>query len=221
MRKAVVAAVAVALAFAELALAGPVSYRVDAERSAVSFSIRHFVSDVPGRFGELTGTIVLDEDSPARSRVELTVLAASIDTGNEERDRDLRSANFFEVARFPTLTFTSTAVRPVDADTLEVTGDLTIRGVTQRITIPVDRLDTAKTSGGERVGFEARFTINRKDYGIVWDRVMDSGPILGDDVKIMINVEAVRLEPPEGSRRIRSADPTLVAGRRPAMLPSQ
>ncbi len=101
-----------------------------------------------------------------------------------------RPGNFLDTARFPTLTF-----RPVDEDTLEVTGDLTIRGVTHRITVPVDRLGTAKTSGSERVGFETRFTINRKDYGIVWDRVLDSGPILGDDVKVTINVEAVRLEP--------------------------
>ncbi|MFP5284578.1 MAG: YceI family protein, partial [Thermoanaerobaculia bacterium] len=108
------------------------------------------------------------------------------------RDGHLRSADFFEVEKFPTMTFTSTKVAPKDADTLEVTGNLTIKGVTKQITIPVDVLGTFKTPNGEKAGFETSFVINRKDYGIVWNRVLDAGPVLGEDIKININVEADR-----------------------------
>jgi polyisoprenoid-binding protein YceI len=195
VKRTLVAAVTLALALPALALAEPVTYKVDADHSGVNFTIRHFVSNVPGLFKAYDGTIVYDKDNPAASKVGFTVQAASIDTGHADRDEHLRSADFFDVEKFPTLTFTSTQVKAQDKDTLEVTGDLTIHGVTKRVTIPVDFLGSVKTPNGEKAGFETSFMLNRKDYGINWNRVMDTGPILGEDVKITISVEADRPQP--------------------------
>ena len=181
--------------------AAPVAYKVDPGHSAVSFTIRHFVTNVPGRFGDFDGKINHDPENPAASSVELNVRSASIDTDNDDRDKHLRSADFFEVEKFPALTFVSTGVKKVDADTMEVTGDLSIHGVTKRVTIPVDFQGTVKTSRGEKAGFEAAFTVNRKDFGIVWNRVLDTGgAMLGDDVKIVIAVEANREAPAEAPK---------------------
>ena len=190
MKRTLVSAVALALALPALALAAPVTYKVDADHSGINFTIRHFVSNMPGLFKDFDGTIVYDKDNPVSSKVEFTVQAASIDTGNEDRDKHLRTADFFDVEKFPTMTFTSTQVKAVDKDTLEVTGDLTMHGVTKRVTIPVDFLGTVKTPKSEKAGFETTFTVNRKDFGIIWNRVMDAGPVLGEDVKVTISVEA-------------------------------
>ena len=195
MKKSLVSALTLALALPALALAEPVVYKVDADHSGVGFSVRHFVTNSPGRFKDFAGTIHHDKENPANSKVEFTIQAASIDTANADRDGHLRSADFLDAEKFPTLTFTSTQVKALDKDTLEVTGDLTIHGVTKKITIPVDFLGTAKTPNGEKAGYESQFTINRKDFGIVWNRVMDAGPILGEDVKITINIEADRQAP--------------------------
>jgi len=190
VKRTLVSAVALALALPALALAAPVTYKVDADHSGINFTIRHFVSNMPGLFKDFDGTIVYDKDNPVSSKVEFTVQAASIDTGNEDRDKHLRTADFFDVEKFPTMTFTSTQVKAVDKDTLEVTGDLTMHGVTKRVTIPVDFLGTVKTPKSEKAGFETTFTVNRKDFGIIWNRVMDAGPVLGEDVKVTISVEA-------------------------------
>jgi polyisoprenoid-binding protein YceI len=189
MKKASIAALILALAPA-LAVAEPVTYKVDADHSGVSFTIRHFVSNTPGRFKDFDGTIKYDKAAPATSSVEFTIQAASIDTANNDRDEHLRGADFFDVQKFPTLTFVSTGVTPRDADTLDVTGDLTMHGVTKRITIPVEVLGSVKTPNGEKAGFETTFTVNRKDYGIIWNRVLDSSTVLGEDVKITVNIEA-------------------------------
>jgi polyisoprenoid-binding protein YceI len=176
-----------------LAVADPAVYKVDADHSGVGFSIRHFVSNVPGHFRDFDGVIKYDKQNPAASSVEFTVKAASIDTSNNDRDEHLRGPDFFDVQKFPSLTFTSTKVAAKDADTLEVTGNLTLHGVTKPVTIPVEVLGTAKTPNGEKAGFQTSFTINRKDYGIVWNRVLDAGgSVLGDDVKINIDIEANR-----------------------------
>jgi polyisoprenoid-binding protein YceI len=174
-----------------VAAAETVAYKVDPAHSAVSFTIRHFVSNVPGRFGDFNGVIKYDKANPAASSVEFTVQAASISTDNKDRDDHLKSPDFFDVAKFPTLTFTSTKVAAKDADTLDVTGNLTIHGVTKQVTIPVEVLGTMKTPRSEKAGFETAFTVNRKDFGIVWNRVLDAGgTVLGEDVKISIAVEA-------------------------------
>jgi polyisoprenoid-binding protein YceI len=175
------------------AAAEPAVYKVDPDHSGVAFSIRHFVSNIPGRFRDFDGSIRYDKLSPGISSVEFTARVASIDTGNNDRDEHLRSADFFDAQKFPTVTFTSSEVKAVDADTLEVTGDLTLHGVTKRITIPVEVLGTVKTPNGEKAGFQALFTVNRKDFGITWNRVLDAGgTVLGEDVKIDVEIEGNR-----------------------------
>ncbi|HVR10230.1 MAG TPA: YceI family protein, partial [Thermoanaerobaculia bacterium] len=118
------------------AAAQPAVYKADPVHSKVGFSIRHLVSDVDGRFKDFDGAIKYDSQHPADSSVQFTVQAASIDTGNDGRDKDLRSPNFFDVAKFPTLSFTSTKVAPKGNNAFDVTGSLTIHGVTKTVTIP-------------------------------------------------------------------------------------
>ena len=171
---------------------------------------------MPGRFTDFDGTIKYDKQNPAASSVEFTVQAASIDTDNPDRDKHLRSEDFFDVEKYPTLTFASVEAKVVDATTLEVTGDLTLRGVTHRITIPVQLLGTMKTPGGEKAGFETSFTINRKDYGVSWNRVLESGTMLGDDVNIKIDIEAGGVGEQAGNRGRTPGLESLWQGWRPA-----
>jgi polyisoprenoid-binding protein YceI len=188
--------VAFAFAVAPSPLAAAVvRYTVDPSHSSAGFSVRHFVSRVPGRFDKLSGTIAYDPADPAASSVEITVDAASIDTNNPQRDDHLRSADFFDVDRFPTLTFKSVAVKGAGDGALEVSGDLTIRGVTKRVVVPVAVLGVL----GDRAGFEARFTVDRQDYGVSWNRVLDGGAVVGDEVAIELEIEARREEPPPPS----------------------
>ncbi len=174
------------------ALAAAETYKVDAGHSGVNFTIRHFVSNVSGRFSDFSGTIKYDKANPAASSVSFQVQAKSVDTGNGDRDNHLRGDDFFGVEKNPVWSFTSTSVKAKDADTLEVTGDLTIKGVTKKVTIPVDVLGTVKTpQGGEKAGFETTFKVDRKEYGITWNRALDTGgAILGDEVKVTISIEA-------------------------------
>src|SRR5947209_727684 len=192
MNRITLQALALALLLPALATAEPAIYKVDADHSGVSFSIRHFVSNVSGRFRDFDGVIKYDKANPAASSVEFTVKAASIDTTNNDRDEHLRSQDFFDVQKFPTLTFTSTQAVPKDATTLDVTGNLTLHGVTKPVTFPISLLGTVKTPRGEKAGFETTFKIDRKEFGILWNNVLDSGPVLGDDVKVTIEVEADR-----------------------------
>jgi len=197
--KKFVVALLLGLALPALASAAPVVYKVDPDHSSVGFSIRHFVSNVPGRFKDFEGTITYDKQNPTASKIEFTAQAASIDTDNKDRDNHLKSPDFFDVAKFPTLSFTSTSVKSKDANTLDVTGDLTIHGKTKTVTLPVSVLGTVATKGGgDKAGFESAFTIDRKDYGIEWNRVLDTGgSILGNDVKIVVSVEANTPKPAE------------------------
>jgi polyisoprenoid-binding protein YceI len=190
------------LAVPTVVAAEPTVYKVDPDHSGVGFSIRHFVSNVPGRFDDFEGTIKYDKLAPAASGVEFTVRTASINTGNADRDEHLRSADFFDVKKYPILTFTSTEVKGRDANTLDVTGDLTLHGVTRRVTIPVTFLGTVRTPNGEKAGFEVVFTLNRRDYGVTWNRVLDAGgTVLGEEVRITIEVEASRQTVPAPAPR--------------------
>lgn len=180
---------------ASLPLAAAETFNIDKVHSAAEFKIRHMISNVGGRFGDFAGAVNVDRRNPANSSVEFTIQTASIDTGTPDRDKDLRSANFFDVERFPTITFKSVKVAPAKAkDTYDVTGDLTMHGVTKRITLPVVFNGFAKDPwGGERAGFELNTTLNRKDYGINWNKALDQGGyLLDDDVKIAINLETVK-----------------------------
>jgi len=166
------------------------NFTVDKNHSTTTFKIRHMMSNVVGQFRDFTGVIDINRAEPAKSNVEFTIQSASIDTGNTNRDEHLRSPDFFDVAKFPTITFKSTAVAKKSDTQFDVTGDLTMHGVTKRLTLPVTFLGFAKTQRGEKAGFEIETTLNRKDFGIVWNRNLDEGGVLlGDDVKVSINLE--------------------------------
>jgi len=183
-------------AIATASSAEPVAYRLDPSHSEAVFSIRHVFSKVSGRFKELEGTIQYDEQNVANSSADITLKTGSIDTNNERRDADLRSANFFAADTFPTITFKSTKVIPGEKGNFKLVGDLNMHGVTKPVTLDVTLLGAGPfgmdgKSMGKRAGWEATTTINRKDYGIVWNRTLDQGgTLLGDDVAIHIGVEA-------------------------------
>jgi len=171
------------------------TFTVDKNHSAAEFKIRHMMSSVGGKFSDFAGTIQADRANPANSSVEFTIQTASIDTATPDRDKHLRSADFFDAEKYPTITFKSTKITPTkDKETFNVTGDFTMHGVTKRITIPVVFLGIAKDPwGNDRAGFELNTTINRKDYGINWNKALDQGGyLLQDEVKIAINLEAVK-----------------------------
>ena len=177
--------------------AGPRTYTIDRSHSSVGFRIRHLVSRVDGRFKDFAGTITYDPAAPEKSSVDVTVQAASIDTDTPRRDDDLRSENFFDVAKYPTLTFKSTSVQKKSANELTLTGDLTMHGVTKRVTVPVDVLGILPFRGGEKAGFATTFVVDRKDYGITWNRALDQGgALLGDEVTVSIQLET-GWEPPK------------------------
>jgi polyisoprenoid-binding protein YceI len=165
---------------------------IDRSHSDVAFQVRHLLSKVRGRFADFSGTIEFDAARPEHSRVEVAIQAASIDTAEPDRDQHLRSADFFDVEKFPTLTFTSTSVTPRGADTYDVGGDLTIHGVTKHVTLPASFLGTAQDPWGNlKFVFEAELTLNRKDFGLLWNAALETGGFLvGDEVKVTLSVQA-------------------------------
>ncbi len=184
------------LAFAAAPTFAAETFVFDKVHSKVGFRIRHTVARVEGRFQDYEGTIWIDRQNPAASKVEVTIQTASIDTDHEKRDADLRSAEFFDAAKYPTITFRSTKVEPKGGDLYAVTGDFTMRGVTKTIQVPVRSNGFAKMGKTEKAGFTIAFPLDRKDYGITWNRTLDQGGLLlGDEVEITIEVEANRKEP--------------------------
>jgi polyisoprenoid-binding protein YceI len=171
------------------------TYTLDPAHSRIGFVARHaMVTKVRGAFNEFTGTAVLDGANPADSRVEVTIEAASIDTRNAQRDEHLRGNDFLAMQEYPKITFTSTGVRQAAETTFEVTGDLTIKGVTKSITIPFT-FEGAATDpfGNQRVGFEGSVTINRKDYGVTWNAALEGGGVLvSDKVTLEFEISAVK-----------------------------
>lgn len=166
------------------------TFSVDKNHSMAMFKVRHMMANVVGQFRDFTADVNLDRANPAKSSVDFTIQATSIDTGNPNRDNHLRSPDFFDVAKFPTITFKSTAVAAKSKNDFTVTGDLTMHGITKRVTLPVSFLGFAKTAKGEKAGFEIETTLNRKDYEVLWNKNLDEGGLLlGDDVKVTINLE--------------------------------
>ena len=168
------------------------TFAIDKTHSEAIFQVRHLVTKVRGRFTDLAGSIAFDEASPVNSTVTFTIQAASIDTGTPDRDAHLRSQDFFHVEQYPAITFASTAIAARGGDQYDVTGDLTMRGVTKRITLPVTFLGKAKDPwGNEKIGFETETTINRKDFGLTWNAALETGGFLvGDEVKISVSIQA-------------------------------
>ncbi len=178
-------------------LAATEIYKIDPEHTAISFSIKHFFSKVPGSFTEFEGTIAIDRADFSTSSVEIVIDTASIDTNEPARDRHLRSDAFFDAENHPKITFQSTTVTPQGPDRLKVEGTLTIRGITKPVTLDVELLGFGKVYGTQRVAFEARTRINRMDFNVSWNDVIEGGGlILGREVDIVINLEA-KLQKPE------------------------
>jgi polyisoprenoid-binding protein YceI len=168
------------------------AYQIDAAHSELSFRIRHLLGRVSGGFGEWGGTIAIDSATPANSRVDVTIKTASIDTKNANRDQHLRSNEFFAADSFPTITFRSTKVA-VRGQALTVHGDLTIRGRTRPVVLTGEYAGAFRDAyGKQRTAFTAATTINRLDYGVTWNKAVETGAMLGDDVTIAIAIEAVR-----------------------------
>ena len=170
------------------------TFSIDPTHSEVSFQIRHMVSQVRGRFNDFSGTVNMDPKNLPASSVEFHIKAASIDTNVADRDKHLRSADFFDVEKYPEITFKSKSIKPAGKDKYNVTGTLTMHGVSKEITLPVTLGGLAKDPwGNTRAGFETETTLDRKDYGIIWNKALDAGgALLGDDVKIAINLESVK-----------------------------
>ena len=188
-----------------LLLAGPLAaatetFALDKAHSSVTFRIRHVVSMVDGRFTDYDGKIWIDRAKPAASKVEFTIQAASINTGNEKRDAHLKSAEFFDAATHPTITFKSTKIEPKGDGAYDVTGEFTMRGVTKTMRFPIRHGGFAKVGNTEKTGFDLTLRLNRKDFNINWNRAIDQGGwILGDDVDILIGIEANK-EAPEAEK---------------------
>lgn len=170
-------------------------WQIDSAHSGVHFSVRHMVvAKVRGQFTRWSGTIQVENGDPALASVDAVIDASSIDTGLADRDAHLKSADFLDVAGYPELTFKSRRVEKLGAERLRVVGDLTIRGVTREVALDAEYAGTTKDPwGNERAGLTAKASIDRKEFGLTWNQVLEAGGLLvGERVEIEIEVEAVR-----------------------------
>ncbi len=181
------------LALAAALLAAPAAfaaqYTIDPAHSSANFQVKHMmVSKVNGHFKSVNGTINLDEAAPEKSSVNAEIDATSIETGDEKRDGHLKSPDFFDVANHPKITFKSTSVKAEGAGKYAVSGDLTMRGVTKPVVLQVEGFDTEVAN---KRGGTATTTINRKDFGVSWNKSLDKGGVaLSEEVKITLEIEA-------------------------------
>ncbi|HET7752974.1 MAG TPA: YceI family protein [Anaeromyxobacteraceae bacterium] len=185
-----------------LALAAPTTWTVDPSHSQVGFAVKHLViSTVRGEFGAYSGQVRLDDADLTRSSVEATVDVNSLDTKVADRDAHLKSPDFFDAANHPKMTFKSTKVEKAGKDRLKVRGDLTLRGVTKPVTLDVTASPEVKGMSGEaRRAFSATTKISRKDFGLTWNKAVEAGPVVGDEVAITLELEAVKDAPKTASR---------------------
>lgn len=215
MRRFHVLAAAVALALlSAAAVAQAVQYQIDPVHSSAQFSVRHMmVSNVRGEFAKVTGTVIYDPKNLKASSVEATIDATSINTHEPKRDNHLKSSDFFDVANYPTLTFKSKKLEKAGKGKLRVSGDLTIRGVTREVVLAVEGPSPEVKMGPSiKSGASASTTINRKDFGLAWNRALEAGGwVVGDEVKITLEIEMGRkaeapaAEKPAGAAALRSA----------------
>jgi polyisoprenoid-binding protein YceI len=170
-------------------------WNIDAAHTSINFSIRHMVvSKVRGRFAKFSGAVSLDDNDLTKSVVEATIEASSIDTGAAQRDAHLQSPDFFDAEKFPQLRFRSTRIEKLRDDRYRVIGDLSIRDVTREISLDVEYGGRAKDPwGNERAGFLAKGSLDRKDFGLGWNQVLEAGGVLvGDRVEIELDVQVVK-----------------------------
>ena len=174
---------------------GTTTYAIDASHSQVGFSVKHMMfSTVRGNFRGFEGTIEVDNDNPANSTVNVTIDASSVSTGDDKRDEHLRSADFFDVANYPTLTFKSTSIDFKDAEDFTINGELTMHGVTQPVKIKAEQTGEGTNPWGVDVaGFEGSTKINRKDFGLGWNATLEKGGVLvGEEIKISLELEVAK-----------------------------
>jgi polyisoprenoid-binding protein YceI len=171
------------------------TYVIDPVHSRIGFAVRHaMVSKIRGSFNEFDGSGYIDGDDPSKSRLQLTIKGDSIDTRNPDRDAHIRTNDFLDIDNHPEITFTSTSVEAASDGTFLVTGDLTVRGVTNPVTIDFEYTGAATDMfGNNRVGFEGKTEVNRKDWGITWNATLDAGGVMiGDVVTLDFDVSAIR-----------------------------
>jgi polyisoprenoid-binding protein YceI len=171
------------------------TWDIDTVHSSIGFKVRHLViSKVNGRFTRWTGTLALDDQRPENSHVDVRIEADSIDTHEPQRDGHLRSPDFLDTAKFPELTFRSTRIEKDGEGRYQVAGDLTIAGVTRPVRLDVESLGRARDPwGGDRTGFTAKTSIDRRDFGLVWNQALETGGVLvGETIEIELEVEAVK-----------------------------
>jgi polyisoprenoid-binding protein YceI len=171
------------------------TYKIDPAHSRIGFMARHaMVTKVRGSFNEFEGSGTLDADNPANSKLELTIKAASIDTRHADRDAHLRSNDFFDMENYPEIHFVSTSVEKVDAENYKVTGDLTIKGVTQPVTVDFELTGPVKDPfGNQRIGLDGSAVVNRKDWGVNWNAALEAGGVLvSEKVNLEFEVSAVK-----------------------------
>jgi polyisoprenoid-binding protein YceI len=173
------------------------TWNLDPVHSVAEFKVKHMmISNVKGQFTGITGILTLDENEVEGSRVEATIDASTINTREAQRDAHLKSADFFDVEQFPTLSFRSKQVKRTGDDELAVTGDLTIHGVTRQVTFQVEGPTAAGKDpwGNTRIGLSATTKINRRDFGLTWNAALETGGILvGEDVTITLDLEFVKV----------------------------
>ena len=178
------------------AAAATTTWQIDPQHSSAQFAVRHLgLSTVRGAFSKLSGTMQLDDQDVTKSTIEVSIDVNTVDTREPDRDKELRSERFFDVARFPTMTFKSKKVEQVAPGKLRVTGDLTIHGATKEVVLDVDGLTAPAKDpwGNQRIAASATTKINRQDYGVKWNAKLDNGgAVVGDDVNIIIDVEMIK-----------------------------
>ena len=178
------------------AAAATTAWQIDPQHSSAQFAVRHLgLSTVRGAFSKLSGTMQLDDQDVTKSTIEVSIDVNTVDTREPDRDKELRSQHFFDVARFPTMTFKSKKVEQVAPGKLRVTGDLTMHGRTREVVLDVDGLTAPAKDpwGNQRIAASATTKINRQDYGVKWNAKLDNGgAVVGDDVNITIDVEMIQ-----------------------------
>jgi len=193
MKFAVLAALAIGITIP--ASAGTTTYQIDPRHSSANFTVTHLlISKVPGEFHGVTGTIVVDDSDITKSTVNVTIDASTLDTNEPDRDKDLKSSNFFDIAKYPTITFRSTKVEQNTDGSLKVTGDLTIHGVTKSVVLnaTAPKPSIKDPWGLTRTATSGTTKINRQEFGIIWNKTLDNGgAIVSDDVNISLDVEMI------------------------------
>lgn len=174
------------------ALAGQ-KLEIDPQHSSVGFSVRHLFSRVHGTFREFSGTLEYDENAIEKSKIQVTIQASSVDTNVKNRDEDLRSDRFFDVATFPTLEFFSKKIKKLDGNRFQIFGKLTMHGITRTVVLEAEFLGSGKDPwGNQRFGFHATTTVNRKDFGMEWNEALETGGFLvGEEIEITLDLETV------------------------------